>query len=210
MIALSSGEAEYYGLVKAASAGLGFVGMMDELGCQGVRLRISTDASAGKSMAARTGTGKVRHLEVTQLWVQEKMRRGELEVRKINGQENPADKLTKYMGREGLEVHLHKTGSVAREGRSELAPQVDVQWEDNDLEPEVMHMGSGTNGRLLVELFSVPRVGPANRESGIVLGKAVDLQTGQDLRKEEEKDKVRTYIGRTSRTGSLGDHHVGR
>ena len=88
VIALSSGEAEYYGLVKGVSAGLGFVGMMDELGCQEVRLRVSTDATSGKSMATRMGTGKVRHLEVSQLWVQDKMRRGELEVRKINGQEN--------------------------------------------------------------------------------------------------------------------------
>ena len=103
VIALSSGEAEYYGVVKATSMGLGLVGMMDELGCEGLRLRVSTGASAGKAMATRTGTVKVRHLEVSQLWVQDKVRRGEVETRKVNGLENPAGKLTKYMGREGVE-----------------------------------------------------------------------------------------------------------
>ena len=122
IIALSSGEAEYYGVVKAISTGLGFVGMMEELGCEGVKLRVSTDATAGKAMATRCGTGKVRHLEVSQLWVQDRVRRGEVEMRKINGMENPADKLTKYMGREGLEMHLRKTGWGRSGGKEQPGP----------------------------------------------------------------------------------------
>ena len=88
---------------------------------------MSTDASAGKAMATRTGTGKVRHLEVSQLWVQDNVRRGEVEMRKVNGMENPADKLTKYMGREGVEIHLKKTGAAVKSGRSSLAPEVDME-----------------------------------------------------------------------------------
>ena len=36
-VSLSSGEAEYYGLVKASLVGLGFVGLMQELGCENVQ-----------------------------------------------------------------------------------------------------------------------------------------------------------------------------
>ena len=72
IIALSSGEAEFYGLVKGGSTGLGIVGMLEELGVKGATLVLLTDASAAKGMANRIGTGKVRHIEVHQLWLQEK------------------------------------------------------------------------------------------------------------------------------------------
>ena len=123
MIALSAGEADYYGIVKAAPIGLGFAGMMRELGCEGVKLRVSTDASAGKAMTTRIGTGQVIHLEVSQLWVQDKVRKGELELRKVNGLENPADKLTKYMGREGLDTHFRNTGVPLGKGGATLLPR---------------------------------------------------------------------------------------
>ena len=54
--ALSSGEAEYYGLVKK---------MMEELGVK-IGVKLKTDASAAKGIATRRGMGKVRHIEVSQ------------------------------------------------------------------------------------------------------------------------------------------------
>ena len=51
-IALSSGEAEYYGMVKGASMAMGIRSM---LGADlEVRIRIRTDASAAKGIAIRT------------------------------------------------------------------------------------------------------------------------------------------------------------
>ena len=85
VIALSSGEAEYYGLVKGGSVGLGLVGMLEEVGIEGVRLELLTDASAAKAMAGRVGAGKVRHMEVTQLWLQDRVSRGEIRVKKVAG-----------------------------------------------------------------------------------------------------------------------------
>ena len=77
-IALSSGEAEYYGLVKGASAAIGVKSMHAEMGIK-VRIRVSTDASAAKGIASRRGLGKIRHIEVHQLWVQDKVAEGEIE-----------------------------------------------------------------------------------------------------------------------------------
>ena len=59
VIALSSGEAEYYGLVKGAAQGIGVDSLLKEWGVQH-NIRLKTDAAAAKGIAQRRGTGKVR------------------------------------------------------------------------------------------------------------------------------------------------------
>ncbi len=74
VIALSSGEAEYYGLVKAASVALGAKAISEDLGVRFTgKISIKGDASAAIGIANRVGIGKVRHIEVNQLWLQEKV-----------------------------------------------------------------------------------------------------------------------------------------
>ena len=63
-IALPSGEAEYYGIVKGTSMGLGVREIKTALGIYR-QLVINTDASAAKGIANRSGLGKVRHLETS-------------------------------------------------------------------------------------------------------------------------------------------------
>jgi hypothetical protein len=46
-IALSSGEAEYYGIVRGASQGIGVRNMLKDLGIN-MKIKIKTDASAAK------------------------------------------------------------------------------------------------------------------------------------------------------------------
>ena len=62
------------------------------------RLRIFTDATTGKALASRRGFGRVRHIEVSDLWVQEKVRNGVFEINKIKNAFNTADLLTKHLG----------------------------------------------------------------------------------------------------------------
>ena len=64
VIALSSGEAEYHGMVRGASIGLGIQSMLADLGVA-LQLRSRTDASAAKGVASRRGLGKGRQIEVT-------------------------------------------------------------------------------------------------------------------------------------------------
>ena len=61
IIALSSGEAEYYGCVKAASVGLAMRAMCNDFG-QDINVRVNTDASTAKAIVTRKGLGKVRHM----------------------------------------------------------------------------------------------------------------------------------------------------
>jgi len=122
VIALSSGEAEYYGLVKDASVGIGIRNMLIDLGVQ-MKLDLLTDASAAKGIANRKGIGKVRHIEVSQLWLQDKARKGEIEVIKVEGSKNVADALTKAVNQEDLNRHIEKVRMTAEEGRHELSPE---------------------------------------------------------------------------------------
>jgi hypothetical protein len=122
IVALSSGEAEFYGIVKGASVGMGIRSMMSDFGIQ-MTIKVNTDASAARGIACRRGLGKVRHIQVNQLWIQDRVANGDIEVCKIHGKENVADILTKHVNAEDIRVHLHKTGQTITAGRHELAPK---------------------------------------------------------------------------------------
>ena len=95
-IALSSGEAEFHSAAKAAAELMAISGMMRELGWP-VDRRLFVDASAAQAMSNRQGVGKLRHLDVKYLWLQDLTKQGCIAVRRIGGQLNPADVLTKPM-----------------------------------------------------------------------------------------------------------------
>jgi hypothetical protein len=98
-IAMSSGEAELYAVVRGASEGLGLQALADDLGV--VRsVRVWTDSAAAKGMVSRTGAGRQRHLEVKYLWVQQACREERFAIRKVAGERNPADLLTKPLSGE--------------------------------------------------------------------------------------------------------------
>ena len=130
VLALSSGEAEFYALVKTASQGLGLRAMLDDLGVgmklkiMDKKIRIKTDASAARGMALRKGLGPVRHIEVGQLWIQDKVSSGDISVEKVDGKINLADTLTKHSDSGSLEVHISGTGMECRYGRHHDAPDV--------------------------------------------------------------------------------------
>ena len=123
MVALSSGEAEYYGLVKGGAQSIGFKNMMNEMGVK-IGIRLKTDASAAKGIATRRGMGKVRHIEVNQLWLQEHVARGNIKVAKTDGVKNIVDQLTKYVTKEGFSFYMSETGQEITAGRHPLMPEV--------------------------------------------------------------------------------------
>ena len=79
VIALSSGESEFYALVKVTSAGLGAVTMLKDLGVDiskntqsdNTVLEVRVDASAGRGKAVRREAGRIRHVATPTLRVQE-------------------------------------------------------------------------------------------------------------------------------------------
>ena len=83
---------------------------------------MKSDASAAIAIANRRGLGKVRHIEVCQLWLQDKVRRGDIKVVKVGTHENIADALTKYVSRDIMSSHMHSTNQFLVSGRHALAP----------------------------------------------------------------------------------------
>ncbi len=123
LIATSSAEAEYYGIFKAASVGLGVQAMLVDLGYQ-FNLKVITDASAAKAIASRQGLGKTRHIAVHYLWVQQRVKNGDFVVEKCWGGENPADLLTKYLTKSVMSKNMELFGLKICEGRAASAPEV--------------------------------------------------------------------------------------
>ena len=111
VISLSSGEAEYYAMVKGASVALGFKSILKEVGVD-VMIELKCDASAAIGIVMRKGLGRVRHIDVTQLWLQEKVAEKKIRITRVKSVENVSDGLTK--GISGPEV-MWMMGEVGQE-----------------------------------------------------------------------------------------------
>ena len=86
-------------------------------------IEINTDSSAALGIASRRGLGKVRHVELNQRWIQDKVANGEITIMKCPGIMNPADALTKHLNEENTQKHIQLTSSRASNSRHELAPE---------------------------------------------------------------------------------------
>ena len=119
-VALSSAKAEFYAMVEGAQRGKWAVTVASELGLRlaGGGLVLKTDSEAAKSFVSRRGLGRMRHIEVRELWLQEEVRSGKVVVTKVLGTENPADLMTKFLKTSEVVDRLRRMGIVwkAKEG----------------------------------------------------------------------------------------------
>ena len=106
---MSSGEAEYYAAVKGCAEGIAIQSYCRDLGME-LNVRIGTDSSACKGICARTGIGKLKHLDVQLLWLQDAVCREKVELVKIRGDRNPADLMTKHLGSQLIASNLARLG----------------------------------------------------------------------------------------------------
>ena len=74
--------------------------------------KLYTDASAALSIAKREGAGKMRHINLRSLWLQQQAVKKQLEYGKIAGSLNPADGLTKSVKGELVSQYAKSTGLV--------------------------------------------------------------------------------------------------
>ena len=123
-VALSSAEAELHAMVAASAETLGVAKLCRDLGME-VQGEVYADSSAALGIAQRSGQGKLRHLRVQALWVQEVRCTRRLKYKKVLGSRNPADLLTKHVPRELLNAHLRTLGVEMVDGRAESAPTLD-------------------------------------------------------------------------------------
>jgi len=117
-IALSSSEAELGAVARGVVEGLGLQSVLRDFGVHLI-IRIRSDATAAIGMCRRLGLGRVRRLATADLWVQQRVRSGEVTLGKLPGTENPADALTKNVPGMTLEylsglVGLRRVGKRPR------------------------------------------------------------------------------------------------
>ncbi len=119
VIALSSGEAEYYGVVKGGSVLLGAISMAKDLGVE-LKGRVYTDSSTAKGIASRRGLGKTRHIHVNYLWSQERLHSGDFTLYKEKTDNNVGDLFTKYLDQSKLNKFVKQLSYAFLEGKSSL------------------------------------------------------------------------------------------
>ena len=118
--ATSSGEAEIRALSHCGRTTIFIRNLAEhDFGMKVETPRIWCDSSAALQAARKMGVGKMRHIEVGHLYIQSLVKSKQVIIGKIEGTQNPADILTKYLAtgeqmRTGTEriglVDLNETG----------------------------------------------------------------------------------------------------
>ena len=119
-ISWSSGEAEWYAFARSGTAVIGMINMAADFGRKLDGVLIG-DATAAAGIAARRGVGKIRHLDVATLWLQNELTKGSLTVKRIPGTDNIADIGTKHLDKKVMMKHLSRCGFYVATGSSSLA-----------------------------------------------------------------------------------------
>ena len=111
-----------YGVVKVSGAALGQQSLFADLGIA-LQVRVWTDSSAAIGICSRQGLGKLRHIDTQALWVQERVRTKSIILKKVRGELNPADLLTKFIvGKDKVDQLVALYGLVFMDGRAAAAP----------------------------------------------------------------------------------------
>ena len=119
LVALSSAEAELNASVRAGQEGLGIMHFSMELGTPHAA-EVLGDASAAHGINMRVGSGRVKHLSIRQLWLQERVALGHIICKKIPREVNCADAMTHHWtpkeGRVHFEImHCYTRGPTVQE-----------------------------------------------------------------------------------------------
>ena len=86
--------------------------------------RVYADSTAALAIAKRKGCGKLRHINVGLLWVQEKKARDVIDFREVEGKINPADMMTKHVGPATLSDLCDLIGTAWTIGRTKTSLEV--------------------------------------------------------------------------------------
>ena len=116
-VTLSSAEAELVAMTKLIAELIGLRQLSHEWG-HPMMGRVFADSTAALAIAKRKGCGKLRHINVGLLWVQEKKAQDVLDFMKVEGKQNPADMMTKHIGPATLDELSQLIGYTWPDGRA--------------------------------------------------------------------------------------------
>ena len=116
-VALSSGEAELIALVKCSTEVIGMLQMIHEWGGSYLG-EMYVDSTAALGVVGRRGCGRMRHVRVGNLWLQEMREEGELKFEKILDTDNPADLMTRLVTPALRRKHCEALSLESQAGRA--------------------------------------------------------------------------------------------
>ena len=97
---------------RGGCAGLGLQSLFADWNLK-LQLSLHTDSSRAKAVASRRGAGRsTRHVQTRMLWLQERAAEKHLRVVKVATGSNPADMLTKALGRSKVEEFWAEIGQT--------------------------------------------------------------------------------------------------
>ena len=166
-----------------------------------------SDASATLGIVNRQGLGKLRHVKVQYLWLQEKVRDKSLVVTKVAGPDNAADLMTRYLPAVDMEKHLEYLGIDRRDNRATAAPRLAMarqtpsdHWHED--EATVSH----SHNRPSLQLFTPARINGQPPAEALA---STRQTTGKYLDTGEEFKVVYDWRNRKTAHRSLGSWWTG-
>ena len=102
VVFLSTAESKFSGIVRGAASGIHLREAFTRLGFT-VQLRVLSDSSAARAMTARTGSGRVKHVETRYLCLQDRVRKKQFSVGCIDTSHNTTDLGSKFYSGERLQ-----------------------------------------------------------------------------------------------------------
>ena len=121
-VALSSGEAELTAMVKTTCEAIGISALMKDWGDE-KEVLVFADSNAALGIMQRKGAGKLRHVRIGMLWLQDAKEEG-IRFNKVPGGENPADLMTKALSGKSIEEHCKRLKIKHKAGRAEKASKL--------------------------------------------------------------------------------------
>ena len=111
IIARSGAEAEVYAAALGSSESKGIVSLLRDRGYE-MKSVLAVDAKATDHILHRQGIGKLKHIVVDYLWMQDEVRSKRLRVRRVRSEENVVDLRTKPLSKTVIAKHCLTLGSM--------------------------------------------------------------------------------------------------
>ena len=115
-IALSSCESEFLALTGAAAEAMRVKTIWEFLTGQQASMVAFTDSSSCLALSQRLGVGRTKHLDVRQLWLQQEVKQGKINVGKIGTQLNLAGLNTKKVNKPRRDFLMFLIGGTKPSG----------------------------------------------------------------------------------------------
>ena len=87
-------------------------------------IMVYADSTAALGIVRRKGAGKLRHVKIGMLWLQDVREEEPVKFEKVAGSENPADLMTKATDLKTQEKHLAELRLEEQEGRAKKSSEL--------------------------------------------------------------------------------------